>query len=337
MEVVDGLHCGTERRLDGGGAAIMQRSHDYKLLVRGWRAVARSAGARLQLLATAGTLPVYFLRTAVENDPRAIYLSAGIHGDESAGPAALLAWAEQNSEKLRAYPFLIFPCLNPWGLLNNSRYDAQGVDLNRTFSDKHPPTPVRELLRLIDGQRFALSLTLHEDYDATGFYVYEVMRRAPFWGEQILRKARPLIAIDSRANIDRRRARRGLVRRQFKPQRFPEMPESIYLHRRHSYRTFTTETPSEFALETRIAAHVATIEEFVRLAKNSPRVRKGLEIKGSWLNSGTFRRDAARISPSSSPRLTRRNGSAKACTRSCAYLRRGQPGERTHRGRRRLK
>ncbi len=252
----------------------MHRSHDYLQLIREWRTVARAAGRRLQQFAVAGKLPLYYLRSGDIADPSAIYISAGIHGDEAAGPAALLAWAAENGAQLREHPFLLLPCLNPWGLINNSRYDENGCDLNRTFADKHPPTPVRELLQLIEGQRFALSLTLHEDYDANGFYVYEVMRRAPFWGEQILRRARPIIAIDSRASIDRRRARAGLVRRQFKPQRFPEMPESIYLHRRHSYRTFTTETPSEFALETRVAAHVATIEEFVRLARTSARVGK---------------------------------------------------------------
>ncbi len=252
----------------------MQRSHDYTQLLRGWRAVARAVRSRLQPFALAGKLPLYYLRTGAVTDANTIYISAGIHGDEAAGPAALLAWAEKQAASLREHPFLLFPCLNPWGLINNSRYDEKGRDLNRTFAAKRPPTPVRELLRLIEGQRFALSLTLHEDYDATGFYVYEVMRRAPFWGEDILRAARPLIAIDARATIDGRHARSGLVRRQFKPHRFPEMPESIYLHKRHSYRTFTTETPSEFALETRIAAHVATIEEFVRLAKVSPRVGK---------------------------------------------------------------
>lgn len=249
----------------------MHRSHDYALLLRGWRAVARAAGLRLESFASAGKLPICLLRTAAGKDPSTIHLSAGIHGDEPAGPAALLAWAQKNAAQLRTHRFLIFPCLNPWGLLNNSRYDAQGCDLNRTFADKHPPTPVRELLQVIKGERFALSLTLHEDYDATGFYVYEVMRRAPFWGEKLLRQARLHIAIDSRATIDRRRARAGLVRRQFKPERFPAMPESIYLHRRHSYRTFTMETPSEFGLEQRIAAHVAVIEECVRLAETSPR------------------------------------------------------------------
>ena len=252
----------------------MHRSHDYALLVRRWRKVAVAAGLRLQRFAMAGKLPVYFLRTVTAADPRTIYLSAGIHGDEPAGPAALLAWAEKHSAQLRAWPFLLFPCLNPWGLLNNTRFDAQGCDLNRTFADQRPPSPVQELKRLIGTERFALSLTLHEDYDATGFYLYEVMRHPPFWGEQLLRHARSLIAIGTRPLIDRRRARRGLVRRQFKPERFPAMPESIYLHRRNSYRTFTTETPSEFALETRIATHVAMIEDCVRLAQTTPRCGK---------------------------------------------------------------
>ncbi|MGI8435488.1 MAG: M14 family metallopeptidase [Chthoniobacterales bacterium] len=249
----------------------MPRCHDYRFLVRRWRALARAVGQPLQLLSAASEFPVYVLRTAVAPHPGTIYLSAGIHGDEPAGPAALIEWAEKNMEPLRSRPFFLLSCLNPWGLLHNCRDDEAGRDLNRTFADKRPPAVVRELLRLIEGERFALSLTLHEDYDANGFYVYEVMRQPPFWGEKLLRKVRPLIAIDSRARIDRRRAFAGLVRRQFKPQRFPAMPESIYLHRRHSYRTFTTETPSEFALEQRIAAHVAAIEECVRLSQMNPR------------------------------------------------------------------
>ncbi len=249
----------------------MHRSHDYALLLRGWRAVARAAGLRLESFASAGKLPICLLRTAAGKDPRTISSFRRHSRRRACGSGCAPGVGAKKRCAASHPPFLIFPCLNPWGLLNNSRYDAQGCDLNRTFADKHPPTPVRELLQVIKGERFALSLTLHEDYDATGFYVYEVMRRAPFWGEKLLRQARLHIAIDSRATIDRRRARAGLVRRQFKPERFPAMPESIYLHRRHSYRTFTMETPSEFGLEQRIAAHVAVIEECVRLAETSPR------------------------------------------------------------------
>ena len=41
-------------------------------------------------------------------------------------------------------------------------------------------------------------------------------------------------------------------------------PEALWLHLKHSNRTFTVETPSEFALERRVAAHIAVIEEMVR-------------------------------------------------------------------------
>lgn len=245
------------------------QAHNYHELIRRWRAVARKAGLRLEPLAETGDHVIWLLRTAPPGDPRTIYLSTGIHGDEPAGPLALLAWAERHLATLRAQPFFILPCLNPWGLLNNSRFDARGHDLNRTFSNEKPPSPVAELNRLIANERFLVSLTLHEDYDADGLYIYEVMRFPPFWGERLLDRARRVIAIDSRRRIDRRHARGGLVRRLFRPERFPGMPESIHLHRRHSFKTFTVETPSEFDLKVRVAGHVAVLEEIVRLAQKT--------------------------------------------------------------------
>ncbi|CAN5697660.1 hypothetical protein BH20VER1_BH20VER1_20970 [soil metagenome] len=90
--------------------------------------------------------------------------------------------------------------------------------------------------------------------------------REPFWGEQLLAAAAPVLAAEPRRLIERRSARGGVVRRQFRPRAFPLMPESIYLHQHHSFRTFTIETPSEFAFEKRVAALVATIEEAVQLS-----------------------------------------------------------------------
>src|SRR3712207_8217480 len=40
---------------------------------------------------------------------------------------------------LRTLPLLIFPCLNPWGLVNNTRADAEGRDLNRLFHTHTAP------------------------------------------------------------------------------------------------------------------------------------------------------------------------------------------------------
>lgn len=259
-------------------------SHDYRRLVGRWKKVARAAGLKMEAFAEETGHPVYRLASkAYQSYPSdrthgtdrmdkshggdgGIYLSAGIHGDEAAGTEALITWAEKHLGELAALPCLIFPCLNPWGLVNNSRLDAQGRDLNRVF---HQDTAgsIHALKQIIRHHRFALAISLHEDYDAAGVYIYEIERHKPFWGEALLEVARPFLPIEGRTSIDGRRASGGLVRRKFAPARFRKIgyPEAIYLHQHHSLRTFTIETPSEFAIHDRVAAQVAVLEESLRL------------------------------------------------------------------------
>src|SRR4030095_1241423 len=198
----------------------MHRSHNYKHLIQRWRCVAQNGNLKLTRFATSSEWPVYFLRTSRGPDTRTIHISAGIHGDEPAGCERMITWAEKNLALLRSRPFLLFPCLNPWGLINNSRLDDRARDLNREFGKRPGASPVPELKRLIRGEKFALSLTLHEDYDAQGVYLYEVQRDRPFWGEELLEVAHSLIAIEPRRIIDGRRARYGLVRRAIGLQKF---------------------------------------------------------------------------------------------------------------------
>src|SRR5437867_1942436 len=95
-------------------------SHNYRILIRRWRALARTSGLILRNFAVAGDMPVFFLRSRAQPESGGIYISAGIHGDESAGTEALISWAEQNPKLLSRLPCIFFPCLNPWGLANNS-------------------------------------------------------------------------------------------------------------------------------------------------------------------------------------------------------------------------
>lgn len=245
------------------GMPELPRPHDYEGLIKRWRALSRKMGCRLRRYTTSSDLPVYYLRLGQSGDARSIHLSGGIHGDEPAGAAALLVWAEKNLARYRRHPFLIFPCLNPWGLINNRREDARGRDLNRQFGPRCREASVRDLKRLLKDEKFALSLTLHEDYEALGLYVYELERARPFWGEDLLKIGRRFIPIESRRSIDGRRARPGLVRQKFDPRAFPLVPEAIYLHQHHAYRVLTFETPSELDFGRRIATQVALIEECV--------------------------------------------------------------------------
>lgn len=239
--------------------------HHDRELIRRWRALARTAGLRMKRFAMAGDEPLFVVKTPALGATGGIYISAGIHGDEPAASEALIAWAEKHAHRIARWPLLMFPCLNPWGLRNNIRLDAQGVDLNRAFhQDDHPV--IGALKQVVGARQFDLALMLHEDYDAHGFYLYEIQRERPFWGEDVTAVARRHIAIDARARIDGRVARDGVIRRRFDRALFERIgfPEAIWLHEFHARRALTTETPSEFALERRVRAHVAVIEACVR-------------------------------------------------------------------------
>ena len=237
--------------------------HDYPRLIRRWRKVARAAGLKMTAFGQADGYEVFQL-VSRQTPEGGIYFSAGIHGDEPAATEGLICWAEAQPELLRSLPCLIFPCLNPWGLVNNSRCDRQGRDLNRTFQHDHV-SHIQALKACLKPLRFRLALNLHEDYDGHGLYLYELERHTPFWGEELIDLARPLIPIEHRTMIDRRRVSKpGVLRRKIDLAKFTAIPEAVWLHHHHAERTFTFETPSEFALEQRVRVQVALIDACLR-------------------------------------------------------------------------
>jgi hypothetical protein len=219
----------------------------------------------MRRLATGPQFALYSVRTKRLPREGTIYISAGIHGDEPAGPEALITWAEKNTRLLRRRPFLLVPCINPWGLVNNSRTDSQKRDLNRSFQND-AIAEIAALKRAMGRRRFSLALTLHEDYDGQGIYIYEIQGACPGWGEALLEAARPHVPADLRRVIEGREAVRGLVRRPLDMKLFKQigLPEAVYLHLQACPRVFTIETPSEFGLDRRVRAHVAVIDECLR-------------------------------------------------------------------------
>ena len=247
---------------------MIHRAHDYKHLVERWRRVATRAGLKLHKLAKGDGFDLFYLATPALGASPGLYVSAGIHGDEPAAPEALIRWAEKNIARLASLPLLIFPCLNPWGLTNNVRTDAKGRDLNRLFhEDSHPV--VAAVRRVTKKHQFAVSLSMHEDYDAQGIYLYEVQRGSKRLGEELLDAAGRFLPPDPRSRIDGRKAVSGLMRKRISKAVFAKMgyPEAIWLHLEHSEFTFTFETPSEADLDRRVSAHIAALEKCLRISQ----------------------------------------------------------------------
>lgn len=241
----------------------LHQAHDYSVLASRWKALAKRLKLKLNTLTRVQDLQIYWLDTGSGQEGETIYLSSGVHGDEAAAAWGLLTWAEENETLLKEKRFLILPCLNPCGLILNTRADHRGLDINRRFhlEDDEICGPWRKLLM---GRQIDLSLCLHEDYDGQGCYVYELSRMRPPWMQSIMAGLRVILP-DPRLSMDGHRANKGVIQRSRVPKNLPGMPEAIELQQMGCPITLTFETPSEFSFDDRVRSQV----EFVNAVLSS--------------------------------------------------------------------
>lgn len=232
------------------------RAHDARALIQAWREAAKGTGFRVRNLAKKDGYPLIQVSNRVQSEEPGFYVSTGIHGDEPAAPWGLLDWFKREGyRKIEDRAILLFPCLNPLGLVENHRVDGEGNDLNRLF-DLENLCPVRQVREAVAGKQFQLALCLHEDYDAQGAYLYDLNRTGDdSTARAMLRRATTRrIFPDQRARIDGRKAEEGVIfRRRLDKRTIPGWPEAVFLFfEGHAERTLTFETPSEYSLPDRV-------------------------------------------------------------------------------------
>jgi hypothetical protein len=246
-------------KLTASSSLLPDQVRDYRLLMERWHRLVRGiTPLELSVYDEAGGYPLMVVHSGRRDSKLpSVYLSAGIHGDEPATVEGLIQWAEESFRTnptiahIAHWNWMIFPCLNPWGLERNVRFDAEGLDLNRYYNSRKVPQ-ITAQLSLMRGHRYDIAVSLHEDYDARGFYLYEIAAKHPHWGESLCSQCTSIFPPDNRRKIDGHSARGGLIRRKIKPKMMKGHPEAFRLHFRHADRTFTLETPSEESLERRV-------------------------------------------------------------------------------------
>ena len=188
-----------------------------------------------------------------------IYLSAGIHGDEPAGPLAALKLIQEDPWPENA-EIRLLPCLNPTGFTLNQRGNPDGLDLNRDYLSAKS-AEVRAHIAWLERQpRFDLYLCLHEDWESHGFYVYELNPdgHAPL-GEKLVAAVARVCPIDQSPVIEGREASGGVIRPSLDPATRPQWPEAFWLLQNKTRQSCTLEAPSDFPLAARVDALVTAV------------------------------------------------------------------------------
>jgi hypothetical protein len=192
-----------------------------------------------------------------------IHLSAGIHGDEPAGPLAALRLLQENRWPPNV-EFFLLPCLNPLGFMLNQRGNAQGIDLNRDYRNPKTAEARAHIAWLGRQPQFDLYLCLHEDWESHGFYLYEQNPdRRPSLAEKMIAAVRPVCPVDLSETIEGRPAQGGIIRPNLSPHERLDWPEALYHITHKSRQGYTLEAPSDFPLETRVNALVAAVNAAV--------------------------------------------------------------------------
>ena len=209
-------------------------------------------------------------------DPRPrIYLSAGIHGDEPAPPRALLHLLERGFFDERCGWFLC-PLLNPTGMAAGMRENHERRDLNREYRSLQAAETRAHVAWLKRQPPFDLTLCLHEDWESSGFYLYELNPdRRPSLAESIVAAVSRICPLDLSARIDGRPAHGGIIRPDDDPTKRELWPEAIYLRAHHTRLSYTLETPSACPLPQRIAAHTTAVTTAVHGLLQNPLPRPG--------------------------------------------------------------
>ena len=235
---------------------------DIRAVLRDLKIAAQQHGWTSEIFGRQGEFNLLALHrpSTINHQPSTrIYLSAGIHGDEPAGPLAALHLLRENHWPANAEIWFC-PCLNPIGFTINKRENSDGVDLNRDY--RQPQTAeVRAHIAWLERQpQFDLYLCLHEDWESHGFYLYEQNPDGkPPLAETLIEALKNICPIDFSKTIEDRPARGGIIRPNLDPNTRPKWAEAFYLIMNKARLGCTLEAPSDFPLPVRVNALVAAV------------------------------------------------------------------------------
>ncbi len=260
----------------------MSGTDPYGELVQAWRALRATHDLALREVACVGAART--LLVAQSGDPRRplVSLSAGMHGDEPAGPWALHALVRDRLLD-PAFSYRFWPCLNPTGMSAGTRINTDGRDINRSFSAEGRTPEARAVIASNRDLAFALSIDLHEDYEASGFYLYEplgpgsVAQFAQGIPAAVLEAGFPIqtnwegLEVGPPGSQAAQRLVAGAVVVDARAEEafFPDgLPMGLGLLRRGTRAALTFETPRDRAWDDRIAMHrVAVTAALERLSR----------------------------------------------------------------------
>ncbi|MBI9084836.1 MAG: M14 family metallocarboxypeptidase [Desulfobacterales bacterium] len=213
----------------------------------------------------------HITRKAKKNPVRRVLITSGIHGNEPGGVETVLAFIRALDAEPDRYPnieFHILPLLNPWGWTRNLRFNSNGTDINRDFSS-FESVKARAIRTLVGQMRFDLVVNLHEDPEATGFYMYQYARPDKVLCRQIIETVRQSgFPVEQEIRMLLLKTEEGLIDAPLWGLWYMRLTRQLsfdnYCRLELSINVFTLETPMQGPMDTRVAVQLKALHILIQ-------------------------------------------------------------------------
>lgn len=231
--------------------------------------IARGAGAEVDVLLEMPEGDLVGISRKGAEGGKCVYISSGMHGDEPAGVYALRDLLREGL--LDQWPdvhWMICPVINPRGHAVGTRETPEGQDLNRDYYQCRSPEVCAHISWLKGQPTPDLFFSLHEDWESTGIYLYEINvddRRSI--AMELIARAGQYFPPEPELVIDDHEVReRGWIYHGAEPDMEDGWPEAIWVAKSGCPLSYTIETPSSMGLEERVECQKAMVREALALS-----------------------------------------------------------------------
>lgn len=107
----------------------------------------------------------------IKGDNPTLLIHSGTHGDEYGVINAVRRCVEKYEDKLPDFVFV--PVVSPSAVKAKIRVNSNGFDLNRIFFSDSKEIEVIENIKVLDGYKFDLMVSFHEDPVSEEYYIYD--------------------------------------------------------------------------------------------------------------------------------------------------------------------
>lgn len=116
------------------------------------------------------SFPLFAIRTRDWSDSKPnVFITGGVHGYETSGvEGALLFLRSRAQHYSEHFNILVIPCVSPWGYERIQRWNARGVDPNRSFNPEG---------EIVEGRSFNPEAATEESAALIRFLEYDIGRK----------------------------------------------------------------------------------------------------------------------------------------------------------------